>query len=173
MRGAILVMLLATVTSCGDSPGGDSGRTNGTVLLLEDDGGTVGVLGDDGVAYEPRNLPPRFAVDGMRIRFDWRPLDEEGVWGKPVDVSDIEEVTLPAPGPEVSLEGTVVRIDLEGGFFGILGDDGENYDPLNLPAEYQVDGLRVVFAGRIRDDVASAHMWGYLVTIESIDRADR
>ena len=172
MRGAILLVLLAAVASCGGGADGGLNSLNGTVLLLEDQGGIFGVLGDDGVAYEPRNLPGSFAVDGMRIRFDWRPLDGASSWGKPVEVTNVEEVTLPAPGPELFLEGTVVWIDLEGGFFGIQGDDGAQYDPLNLPESFRVDGLRVVFAGRVRDDVASAHMWGYLITIKAIERAD-
>jgi hypothetical protein len=172
MRGAVLSTLLVAFAACGSGSNGDWQTRSGTVLLLEDEGGIYGVLGDDGVAYEPLNLPARFAIDGMRIRFDWRPLEGEGVWGKPVDISDVEEVALPAPGPEVNREGTVLWVDLEGGFYGILGDDGQQYDPLNLPMEYQVHGLRVTFAARIRDDLASAHMWGYLITIESIDRAE-
>jgi len=32
----------------------------------------------------------------------------------------------------VSGTGTVIFLDFEGGFYGILSDDGEHYDPVNL-----------------------------------------
>ena len=172
MREAIMMIVMVAAVSCGSSSDGGISGLNGTVLLLDQEAGVFGLLGDDGVAYEPRNLPSQFEVDGMRIRCDARMLDEEGAWGKPVDILDAKRVELPAPGIEIFLEGTVVWIDLEGGFFGILGDDGKQYDPLNLPAEFQIDGLRVVLSARIRDDAASAHMWGYLITIDNIDHAE-
>lgn len=64
--------------------------------------------------------------------------------------------------------GTVRYVDLEGGFYGIYADDGERYDPINLDEEYQQDGLRIYFEGRIRDDVASFHMWGTLIEITNL-----
>ncbi|MCS7242333.1 MAG: hypothetical protein NZ706_06645, partial [Candidatus Caldatribacterium sp.] len=45
----------------------------------------------------------------------------------------------------IQVTGTVVYVPLEGGFFGILGDNGVQYEPVNLPEEFRVDGLRVVF----------------------------
>ncbi len=64
--------------------------------------------------------------------------------------------------------GTVHYISLEGGFYGIVGDDGKNYDPVNLPAEFQKDQLKVKFEGRILKDRVSFHMWGEIIEIESI-----
>ncbi|UCD93026.1 MAG: hypothetical protein JSV43_03710 [Methanobacteriota archaeon] len=68
----------------------------------------------------------------------------------------------------VSGTGTVKFISLEGGFFGILGDDGEKYDPINLDEEFQVDGLRVIFIAKICENQVSFHMWGTLVEIVEI-----
>ena len=31
--------------------------------------------------------------------------------------------------------GTITYINLEGGFYGIVADDGEHYVPINLPSE--------------------------------------
>jgi len=67
------------------------------------------------------------------------------------------------------LDGTVRFIDLEGGFFAILGDDGSRYDPLDLPVRFAQDGLRVGVVARIRRDLASAHMWGELIDIDTIE----
>jgi inhibitor of cysteine peptidase len=64
--------------------------------------------------------------------------------------------------------GTVTYQDLEGGFYGILGDDGKKYDPLNLDAEYQVDGLRVAFGATEVPGVAGIHMWGTPVNLTFI-----
>ena len=65
----------------------------------------------------------------------------------------------------VSQTGTVRFIDLEGGFYGIVADNGEHYDPMNLGQEFQKDGLRVRFQAKIRQDIASIRMWGKIVEI--------
>ena len=70
----------------------------------------------------------------------------------------------------VSGTGTVKFINLEGGFCGIIGDDGEHYDPINLDQEFQEDGLPVSFTAKIRKDVASTHMWGTMVEITRIEK---
>lgn len=42
------------------------------------------------------------------------------------------------------LRGTVVWLDFEGGFWGIVGDDGEKYRPVDpLPEEARGEGTRV------------------------------
>ena len=61
--------------------------------------------------------------------------------------------------------GTVKYISLEGGFYGIIGDDGEHYDPINLLKEFQVDGKRIMFSYKIRNNLASFHMWGTIIEI--------
>ena len=42
--------------------------------------------------------------------------------------------------------GTIQYNDFEGGFYGIVGDNGEAYDPINLPTEFEEDGLRVKYS---------------------------
>ncbi|MDH7569123.1 MAG: hypothetical protein QHJ73_06005 [Armatimonadota bacterium] len=70
----------------------------------------------------------------------------------------------------VRATGTITYIALEGGFYGIVGDDGHRYDPVNLPKEFQQNGLRVRFEVRPRPDMASFHMWGILVEVVSISK---
>ena len=68
---------------------------------------------------------------------------------------------LGEPEPStVTGEGTVQYIDLEGGFFGIVADDGTRYLPLNLPEEFSEDGLAIEFTGIIREDVVTIQQWG-------------
>lgn len=68
----------------------------------------------------------------------------------------------------VSGTGTVKYLSLEGGFFGIVGDDGKHYNPVNLDEEFRVDGLRVQFKARISENQVSGQMWGTIVEIIEI-----
>ncbi len=65
--------------------------------------------------------------------------------------------------------GTVTHLDLEGGFFGIAGDDGKKYEPLNMDAKYWKDGLRVAFDANIVKDTATTRMWGTPVNLVYIE----
>jgi inhibitor of cysteine peptidase len=64
--------------------------------------------------------------------------------------------------------GTVKYIGLEGGFWGIIGDDGKKYDPINLPDEFKAEDLKVYFEYKIAEDQISFHMWGQLIEITKI-----
>lgn len=65
--------------------------------------------------------------------------------------------------------GTITYITLEGGFYGIVGDDGKNYLPLNLDSRYKQDGLRVAFGYEPVKDVGTIQMWGDPVNLTFID----
>lgn len=71
-------------------------------------------------------------------------------------------------GDTFSVTGTVMFLSFEGGFYGIKGDDGRNYDPINLPVDLRKDGLRVRFEAKELRDRASFHMWGVIVEIVHI-----
>lgn len=73
---------------------------------------------------------------------------------------------------DISETGTVRFIDVEGGFFGIMGDDGKHYDPINLDEEFQINLLRVRFQANICENQDSFHMWGILVEIVEIEKLD-
>ena len=68
----------------------------------------------------------------------------------------------------ISFSGTLSYKDFEGGFFAIDADDGTGYHPINLPKEFAVNGLRVNVTARIRDDLASIHMYGTMIDIVEI-----
>ena len=70
---------------------------------------------------------------------------------------------------EQMITGTVRYIELEGGFYELVADDGEKYDPLNLPAEYRKDGLRVKFQISEKKDIVSFHMRGKIVEVVRIE----
>jgi hypothetical protein len=72
-------------------------------------------------------------------------------------------------GEAISGTGTVKFVDLEGSFYGIVGNDGKQYEPMNLDQTYQKDGLRIRFQAKIQKDMASIHMWGTIIEITRIE----
>ena len=64
--------------------------------------------------------------------------------------------------------GTVTYVDLEGGFYGIVADDGTRYLPQNLPEEFAQDGLEVSFTAKVLEDVATIQQWGTPIEIIEI-----
>ncbi len=60
--------------------------------------------------------------------------------------------------PIVDGTGTIVYNDFEGGFYGIIEDEGLKLDPINLPLEFKEDGLQVKFKAILLHKVFSYHM---------------
>ena len=54
------------------------------------------------------------------------------------------------PAPDLSLNGKVVYMTIEGGFYAIVGEDNKTYEPMNLPTEFQKDGLAVYVEAKVR-----------------------
>jgi hypothetical protein len=65
----------------------------------------------------------------------------------------------------VEVLATVRRVEIEGIFWGLKAENGQNYDPLNMPDELKQAGLKVRFFLRMRKDISSTHMWGTPVQI--------
>ena len=66
--------------------------------------------------------------------------------------------------------GRIQYNDFEGGFYGIVSDDGEDYDPINLPDDFKEDGLLVSFKLVVLENQVSYHMWGEVVRIINIEK---
>lgn len=67
-------------------------------------------------------------------------------------------------------KGEIVYLSFEGGFFGIISYDGNHYDPVNLPSEFKIVGLKVLFIVEKLDEQDSFHMWGIIVRIIFIQK---
>lgn len=64
--------------------------------------------------------------------------------------------------------GKITYQDLEGGFWGIIGDDGQKYHPVDgLPAEAQKEGQRVE-AELEAAQMMSFAMWGRTVRVRHL-----
>jgi hypothetical protein len=82
-------------------------------------------------------------------------------WVTPTPAAD-------ASGAAMTITGVVHHFELEGGFYAIRGDDSVTYDPTNLPAEFQKDGLAVEAVVRPRKNALSVRQVGTLVDVERI-----
>lgn len=67
--------------------------------------------------------------------------------------------------------GRVERLELEGGFWGIITDEGRKLDPGKLPDAVQVHGLRVQGRAKLLNDVMTVRMWGTPVAVLEINAA--
>jgi hypothetical protein len=68
----------------------------------------------------------------------------------------------------LSSVGTVTYLDFEGGFYGIVTDDQEHHDPINLDEKFKNEGERIFYSYKIRKDSLSFHMWGNIIEITNI-----
>jgi hypothetical protein len=66
-------------------------------------------------------------------------------------------------------QGTVRYIKLEGGFWGIITDNGQKILPKNLPKEYRKDGLRLSFEAREIKGMMTIQQWGTLSSLSNIE----
>jgi len=66
--------------------------------------------------------------------------------------------------------GKVEWQTIEGGFWLLVADDGQNFDPINLAKDFQQDGLRVRFQVKEKKGMGSFHMRGKIVEIISIQK---
>lgn len=68
-------------------------------------------------------------------------------------------------GPVLHITGTVQHLDLEGGLFVIRSADGTQYNPVNLPEAFRIDGMAIEAFAKRRDDMASIGMVGPLIEL--------
>lgn len=107
-------------------------------------------------------IPPSAQVMGAGGTHTWKFAGEER--GDQTIYAEYRRPWVPS--------GTVTYQDIEGGFYGILGDDGKKILPLNLDARYRVDGMRVSFEYEEAGDTITIQMWGTPVNITFIEQRE-
>ena len=66
--------------------------------------------------------------------------------------------------------GNVTYVELEGGFWGVVADDGQRFQPVEqLPDIFQVDGLDIYFEYVVADQTATIQQWGQPVKFTDIE----
>jgi hypothetical protein len=90
-----------------------------------------------------------------------------------------EEATPPpatpspgAPAGEFSVDGTILKLPVEGSCWVIRTFEGTQYEPTNLADDYRAEGTRVRALLRARSDMASACGVGTVVEIANIERME-
>ncbi|GLP98136.1 hypothetical protein [Paraferrimonas sedimenticola] len=79
----------------------------------------------------------------------------------------VEKVMQQAHEKQAQMSGTVKYIALEGGFFGIIGADGQQLLPSNLPQEMQKNGLVISFGMRPDNETMGIQQWGTRVVLSN------
>ena len=97
--------------------------------------------------------------------FSWTILSGCSTAGPPVEAPAAET----ARNEVIRITGTVVFVPVEGGFFGILAEDGRRYDPRDLPERMRRDGLKVKVEARPMTGAIGYHMWGTAIEIVHIE----
>ena len=66
--------------------------------------------------------------------------------------------------------GAITKVSDE--WYGIVPDDdpGTRYAPENLPDDFRVDGLRVIFSGTVSDIPPTGRRWGTPLELTEIHR---
>ncbi|QYJ85782.1 hypothetical protein K0I73_16660 [Shewanella mesophila] len=80
----------------------------------------------------------------------------------------IEKPQISQPKGIVMRQGTVRYINLEGGFWGIINDDGSHLLPQNLAKEYRKDGLRLSYKAQEIKDMMTIQQWGILSNLSDV-----
>ena len=68
---------------------------------------------------------------------------------------------------KIKISGTVVYQDLESGFWGIEGDDGQLWRPVNMPEQLKTKGKKVNVVAKFDEEEFSMIMWGEAIKIIS------
>ena len=71
-------------------------------------------------------------------------------------------------GGLITVTGTITFVDLEGGFYGFVADNGDRFFPVNLGHQYKVNNTKVRIEGKIRRNVMTTTMWGTPLEIINI-----
>lgn len=80
-----------------------------------------------------------------------------------------EKFGPPSAANSVWLTGTIRYVSLEGGFYGIVADNGQRYDPIALNPKFAHDGMRVKVQARLLTSALTLRMWGVPIKIIEID----
>lgn len=69
----------------------------------------------------------------------------------------------------MKINGIIRYIDLEGGFWGVRGDSGEKYIPVEMPDSLKKEGQAVALTAETVKDAAGLHQWGTYIRILSFE----
>ena len=142
---------------------------NGTIRYVDLENGFFGIYADNGARYLPIILNSSFKTDGLRVNFSAYPanLSTIDMWGIPIRLITIAETGEPLD-TTITMTGNVTWVNLGGGFYGIMGNDGNLYIPANLDSQFMKNEFHVNFtAEKISDGLGKSRLWG--IPVELLD----
>ncbi len=74
-------------------------------------------------------------------------------------------MTTPTP---ITFSGIATYVNLEGGFWGFIADDGARYVPVNLPDDAPLEEGGWVVVTAVPVEVSTIHMWGTPIRVIEI-----
>ncbi|MFD2167293.1 hypothetical protein ACFSJY_13655 [Thalassotalea euphylliae] len=84
---------------------------------------------------------------------------------QPEEPKNMDDKTQKLEGWRV---GKVVYNDFEGGFYGVIAENGEKVLPMNWPKEMRSVNAKVKFKGKPVKDMMTTRQWGTLYQIKEI-----
>ncbi|HHB78721.1 MAG TPA: hypothetical protein ENK85_05775 [Saprospiraceae bacterium] len=66
-----------------------------------------------------------------------------------------------------TITGTVEKVAIGVGFWGIVDQNGNNYRPINMPAQLKYPGKTITVVAQKVEEGASIFMWGTPIKIIS------
>jgi hypothetical protein len=70
---------------------------------------------------------------------------------------------------EIEHTGIILRVDEDGGFWGIVTADSTRFRPTNLPAEFEQHGMEVEFEGVVLSEERSDDEWGIPIELTEVE----
>ncbi|HTY14699.1 MAG TPA: hypothetical protein VMC42_03235 [Methanoregulaceae archaeon] len=145
--------------------------SKGTIRYIDRSNGSFGIFADNRLKYIPVFLGPQFRTDGLRVNFSAYPAN---ITNSPAGMIPVRIVTIMSTGepldPTIVLTGNVTWVNLGGGFYGIMGDDGNLYIPSNLDKKFMKTEFQVNFTAEKTDDSLSrSRLWGIPVELLGIE----
>ncbi len=146
--------------------------SNGTIRHVDRNSESFVIFSDNHMKYLPVFLGPQFRSDGLRVNFSAYPVT---MTDPPAGMMPVTLVTIALtgepPDPTIFQTGNVTWVNLGGGFFGIMGDDGNLYIPSNLDKKFSKTELQVKFTAEKTDSgLSRLHLWGIPVELLEIER---
>lgn len=66
------------------------------------------------------------------------------------------------------LQARVVYLDFEGGFYGLVAENGNKILPMNLSKEYKITGTLLKIKGHKVEGIATTKQWGTLYKLVDV-----
>jgi len=113
-------------------------------------------------------------TDAIKEEPQYKLIDKASVNEDVVSIS--EELKMSAKSSlhkadmnQLSFIATVKYMNFEGGFFGVISEEGKHWLPLNLNKEFQQEGAVIKVKGKAVKDMMTIQQWGTPFSITHIE----